>query len=142
VAGVPRSLPRIDTRDPRPIWRQVEEGVAELVASGAFAPGEPGPSVRELAQRLRINPATVAKAFQRLVDRGVLESRRGDGTYVAEGPPTLGAAERRERLVQAATRLAVAGETLGADEVEAHTALDEALRRLRRGEAQGRKEKS
>ena len=133
---------RIDTRDPRPIWRQVEEGVAELVAAGHFAPGDVVPSVRELAQQLRINPATVAKAFQRLVEQGVLESRRGDGTYVAENPPTLRAEERRERLVEAATRLAVAAETLAAGAAEAHAALDEALGRLRSSAAKVRKEKS
>ena len=132
---------RIDTRDPRPIWRQVEQGLAELVAAGSFAPGAPVPSVRELAQRLRINPATVAKAFQRLVEQGVLESRRGDGTYVAENPPTLRATERRARLVEAATRLAVTSETLAAEDVEAHAALDEALDRLRSGAAKVRKEK-
>ncbi len=131
---------RIDTRDPRPIWRQVQEGLAELVASGAFAPGAPVPSVRELAQRLRINPATVAKAFQKLVEQGVLESRRGDGTYVAERPPTMPPSARRERLVEAATRLAVTAETLAAGAPEAHAALDEALSRLR-GEPRG-KEKS
>lgn len=132
---------RIDTRDPRPIWRQVEEGLAELVAAGSLAPGAVVPSVRELAQQLRINPATVAKAFQRLVDRGVLESRRGDGTYVAESPPKLDAAERRARLVEAATRLAVAAETLAAEGEEAHAALEEALSRLRRQHPKAGKEK-
>ena len=81
---------RIDTRDPRPIWRQIEEGLEQAIAAGRFAPGAPVASVRELAQQLRVNPATVAKAFQKLVDRGVLESRRGDGTYVAESVVELG----------------------------------------------------
>jgi len=121
---------RIDTSDPRPIWRQIEEGVTHAVASGRLAAGDPVPSVRELAQRLRVNPATVSKAFQRLADQGVLESRRGDGTYVAEAPPTLDASERAGRLLEAATRLATVAGTLGASKAEAHDALDAALRRV------------
>lgn len=124
-----RSGLRIDTADPRPLWRQVEEELAARIASGALAPGAAVPSVRELAQELRINPGTVARAFQRLVDQGVLETRRGDGTYVAAAPPALRAAERRARLAQAAERLAAAAELVGASAEDARAALDRALER-------------
>ena len=80
---------RVDPRDATPIWRQIEEGLRRLVASGALAPGTGVPSVREMAADLRINPATVAKAYQRLTDAGVLAVRRGEGTFVAEFPPSL-----------------------------------------------------
>ena len=131
LTHVPPTGLRIDTSDPRPIWRQVEEGLAARIAVGALAPGSAVPSVREVAQELRINPGTVARAFQRLVEQGLLETRRGDGTYVVEAPPALHAAERRERLVQAAARLAALSATLGAAAGEAYTALDEAFRRQR-----------
>ena len=75
---------RIDPADATPIWSQIEEGLRRLVASGALAPGAAVPSVRDLARDLRINPATVAKAYQRLTEAGVLTVRRGDGTYVAD----------------------------------------------------------
>jgi len=127
-----RARLRVDTRDPRPLWRQIEEGLEQLVAAGTLAAGAAVPSVRELALQLQVNPATVAKAFQQLVERGVLESRRGDGTYVAEAPPALRAADRRERLVEAASRLASVATTLGAGDPEAHAALDSALGHLRR----------
>lgn len=123
---------RVDTRDPRPLWRQIEEGLEQLVAAGTLAAGAAVPSVRELALQLRVNPATVAKAFQQLAERGVLESRRGAGTFVAGQPPALRAADRRERLVEAASRLANVATTLGASEPEAHAALDAALGQLRR----------
>lgn len=123
----------VDTRDPRPIWRQIEEGIEQLVASRALPPGAVVPSVRDLAVELRINPATVAKAFQRLVDAGVLETRRGAGTFVAERPPALPARIRRERLAEAARRLATVAATLGAPDAEAHDALDAELERLRAG---------
>jgi GntR family transcriptional regulator len=100
---------RVDPRDPLPLWRQLEDGVRNLVASGALRPGASVPSVRELARELAVNPATIAKAYQHLVDAGVLETRRGEGTFVAEGPPLLPRAERRRRLQQAARSYAAAG---------------------------------
>ena len=129
---------RIDTRDPRPIWRQIEEGVTQLVASGALGRGAAIPSVRDLAQSLRINPATVVKAYQRLADQGILITRRGEGTFVADDPPAMRAAERRARLAEAAIRLASVAETLGVEHQEAHGALDEALRALQRGDKEKR----
>lgn len=103
----------IDPRDPLPLWRQLEEGVRNLVASGALAPGAAVPSVREMARDLAVNPATIAKAYQRLSDAGVLEVRRGEGTFVADGAPTLPRAERRRRLQQAARSYAAHAATLG-----------------------------
>ncbi len=70
-------LIEISTADAAPIWRQIEERVRRLVQAGTLAPGCPVPSVRDLARTLRINPATVAKAYQRLTDAGVLQVRRG-----------------------------------------------------------------
>src|ERR1700758_1951367 len=99
--------------DSTPIWSQIEEGVRRLVASGALAPGGPVPSVRELARDLAVNPATVAKAYQRLTDAGVLTVRRGEGTYVASSPPTLGKGERTKLLKEGATRYASLAVTIG-----------------------------
>jgi len=114
---------RIDPKDPAPIWSQIEEGVRRLVASGALAPGAAIPSVRDLARELNVNPATVARAYQRLTEAGVLEVRRGDGTYVAEAPPPMSRTERSRILRDAATRYASLAATLGADEDEAGKAL-------------------
>ena len=62
----------INPSDPAPIWRQIEEGVRRLIALGALKPGAAVPSVRDLARDLRVNPNTVARAYQRLTDSGVL----------------------------------------------------------------------
>jgi GntR family transcriptional regulator len=102
VASVSRI--RIDPSSPVPIWSQIEEAVRRLVASGGWAPGDAVPSVRQCATDLRINPATVAKAYQRLVDAGVLEMRRGDGTYVADRPPATTRTQRARDLSVAAER--------------------------------------
>jgi len=116
----------IDPKDAAPIWRQIEDGVRRLVASGALAPGAPVPSVRELARELRINPATVAKGYQRLVDAGVLLVRRGEGTFVADNPPPTTATERREELAAAARRFAALAATLGAARSETVNSIEKA----------------
>jgi len=113
----------VDTSDPRPIGRQIEEGIQHLVTSGSLSPGEPIPSVRDLARDLRVNPNTVAKAFQRLGEAGVLEMRRGDGTYVAQNPPLPSAAERQARLADAAARFAATAAGLGFDAKPAAVAV-------------------
>ena len=97
---------RIDPADATPIWSQIEESLRRLVASGALKPGAAVPSVRDLARELNVNPATVAKAYQRLTDAGVLAVRRGEGTYVADAPPAMSRAERTRILRDAAVRYA------------------------------------
>jgi len=129
-----RSL-RIDPADPRPIWRQIEEGVRHLVAAGALPAGTAVPSVRDLARELQVNPATVSKAYQRLTDAGVLAVRRGEGTYVSAAPPELTAGERSLRLQQGALRYASLAVTLGASQAETAAGLEEAWRTLAGGGA-------
>jgi len=118
---------RMDSADPRPIGRQIDEGIQNLVTAGALAPGEPIPSVRDLARDLRVNPNTVAKAYQKLGEAGILEVRRGEGTYVALNPPLPSPAERRERIGTAARLYATSAATLGADAKEAAVAVFEAF---------------
>ena len=117
---------RIDPSDPTPIWSQIDEGVRRLVASGSLAPGAAVPSVRDLARELRVNPATVAKAYQRLTEAGVLTVRRGDGTYVADKPPSMSKAERARLLREAAARYASLAATLGVSVEEAAGAVEAA----------------
>ncbi len=120
----------VDTKDPRPIWRQLEEGVRYLVARGELTAGGVVPSVRELARSASVNPATVAKAYRRLVDSGVLEVRRGEGTFVSATPPVLGEARTRE-LLEAARVFAARAATLGADRREAEALVSQAFREFK-----------
>jgi len=120
----------VDPADAVPIWKQIEHGVRRLVASGTLEPGSLVPSVRDLSRELRVNPATVAKAYQRLSDAGVLTVRRGEGTYVAEGPPPLARAERQKILREGAARYVAVAMTLGASLDETAEEVDAAWRRL------------
>ena len=117
---------RVDPTLPVPLWSQIEESVRHLVASGRLRPGEVLPSVRDLARDQRINPNTVAKAYQRLAEVGILETRRGEGTFVAEHPPAMPAAERARVLREGAMRLATLAVNLGATRGEATQALQAA----------------
>src|SRR5712692_7428947 len=89
-----------------PIWLQIEEGVRRMITLGSLTPGDAVPSVRDLAKTLRVNPNTVARAYQRLTDAGVLAVKRGEGTYVADGPPPLPRGEKERVLAEAALRYA------------------------------------
>ena len=117
---------RIDPTLPTPIWSQIEEGVRHQVASGRLDPGAALPSVRDLAREHRINPNTVAKAYQRLAAGGVVEARRGEGTFVAERPPTVSASARARLLREGAERFAALAVTIGATAADAAAAVEEA----------------
>ena|SRR5688500_5328079 len=115
-----------------PIWRQIEEGMRRMISLGTLSPGDAVPSVRELAQQLRVNPNTVARAYQRLTDVGVFAVRRGEGTFVAEQPAQLRKSERNEALRDAATRYAGTALSVGASLEEASTELESAFERVMR----------
>ena len=94
-----------------------------IPSKSLLRPGEAVPSVRDLARELRVNPNTVAKAYQRLVEAGILETRRGEGTFVAERPPAMPAAEKARILEEGVTRYSTLAVNLGATRAEAVTTL-------------------
>jgi GntR family transcriptional regulator len=104
---------QIVTGDPRPIIRQITDGVKRLVAGGELQAGDALPSVRGLAQQLSINPNTVAKAYAELTAEGWLLSRAGLGLFVAEQRQRLSDAERARRLDEAVDRFV--GDVIGLD---------------------------
>jgi GntR family transcriptional regulator len=71
--------------DSQPIYRQLRDRVAAMILDDVYKEGDALPSVRHVAAEYRINPLTVLKAYQQLVDEGVVESRRGRGMFVNPG---------------------------------------------------------
>jgi len=118
----------IDPAAAAPIWRQIEDGMRRLVASGNLASGAVVPSVRELAKALRVNPATVSKAYRRLTDAGLLTVRRGEGTFVAELSSTVLTELRRRLLADGAAVYVGVATSVGADRDEAVRAIEESWR--------------
>ncbi|MCB1670628.1 MAG: GntR family transcriptional regulator [Gammaproteobacteria bacterium] len=76
---------QISWNDKEPIYLQLRDRLVELILDGALPEGEPLPSVRQISSEQRINPITVSKAFQLMVDEGLVEKRRGRGMYVVTG---------------------------------------------------------
>jgi GntR family transcriptional regulator len=74
---------QIRPRSDVPIHRQISDGVRMAVSTGRLQIGDELPSVRGMAVRLRVNPNTVARAYRDLEAQGVLETRRGRGTYIS-----------------------------------------------------------
>ena len=104
---------QIVTGDPRPIARQITDGVKRQIAGGELQTGDALPSVRGLAQQLSINPNTVAKAYAELTTEGWLHARAGLGLFVAEQRQRLSDAERERRLDEAVDRFV--GDVIGLD---------------------------
>ncbi len=78
----------IDPRSPTPLYEQIAARIRLAVASEELQPGEPLPSVRQLAALVRVNPATVVQAYRDLEAEGFVSVRRGAGTFVKEVPVT------------------------------------------------------
>ncbi|MEK6324479.1 MAG: GntR family transcriptional regulator [Acidobacteriota bacterium] len=85
----------IDTAHPTPLYHQLERAIRFAIATGKLAVGDQLPTVRQLAVDLRINANTVAKVYLELERAGVVETRRGVGTFVRARP--LAAAHEKDR---------------------------------------------
>jgi GntR family transcriptional regulator len=104
----------IDSRDSRPIYAQIEHALRAAIASGRLRVGDRLPTVRELAVDLRVNANTVARVYTDLERAGVLETRRGVGSFVAANAERARSAERKTRELNAfATRVLADAERQG-----------------------------
>jgi GntR family transcriptional regulator len=78
-----------DWNDSQPIYRQLRDRVVAMILDGVLNEGDPLPSVRTVAQEYRVNPLTVLKGYQQLVDEQLVESRRGRGMFINTGARNL-----------------------------------------------------
>ena len=85
--------------DDQPIYRQLRDRMVALILEGALKGGDPLPSVRAVAADYRLNPLTVLKGYQQLVDERLVEKRRGRGMFVSEGARQLLLAGERKRFL-------------------------------------------
>ena len=91
-------MPR-EWNDSQPIYRQLRDRVVAMILDGVLKEGDPLPSVRVVAAEYRLNPLTVLKGYQQLVDEGLVESRRGRGMFVNAGARGLLLKGERKRFL-------------------------------------------
>jgi len=85
--------------DSQPIYRQLRGRVVAMILDGLLQEGEPLPSVRTVAAENRVNPLTVLKGYQELVDQGVVETRRGLGMFITPGARDLLLQAERQKFL-------------------------------------------
>lgn len=122
---------KVDPSNEKPLWQQVEEGLRRLITSGILSPGSLIISVRELAQELKINPTIVAKAYQRLIDSGVLIDNRWEGLFIAGRQLIFSSSEQKTLLKEEALNYALTARKLGISKEEAISELRLAFQSLK-----------
>src|SRR5512141_2708675 len=91
----------VEWNDSQPIYRQLRDRVVDLILDGVLKEGDPLPSVRNVAAEYRVNPLTVLKGYQQLVDEQLVESKRGRGMFINAGArDLLLRGERRKFLAE------------------------------------------
>ena len=88
-----------DWNDQQPIYRQLRDRIVAMILDGEVNEGDPLPSVRTVAAEYRVNPLTVLKAYQQLVDQQLVETRRGLGMFVIQGARDVLLEAERERFI-------------------------------------------
>ena len=103
-----------DWNDNQPIYRQLRDRVVAMILDGVLKEGDPLPSVRHVAAEYRVNPLTVLKGYQELVNEQLVESRRGLGMFIKEGARNLLlGAERQKFLAEEWPRISATIQRLG-----------------------------
>jgi GntR family transcriptional regulator len=86
--------------DSQPIYRQLRDRVVAMILDGVLKEGDPLPSVRTVAAEYRLNPLTVLKGYQQLVEEGLVETRRGRGMFVNAGARSLLLKGERQKFLE------------------------------------------
>src|SRR6516225_6002332 len=89
----------LEWNDNQPIYRQLRDRVVAMILDGVLKEGDALPSVRTVAAEYRVNPLTVLKGYQQLVDEGLVETRRGRGMFINAGARNLLLEGERERFL-------------------------------------------
>lgn len=85
--------------DDLPIYRQLRDRVVQMILEGVLQDGDALPSVRNVASEYRLNPLTVLKGYQELVDEGLVEKKRGRGMFVTAGAQRQLLKDERQRFI-------------------------------------------
>jgi len=117
----------LDAGSALPPYEQIVTQLRARIAFGFLHPGQPLPSVRQLARDLGVAPNTIARSYDELERDGWVATSPRRGVVVAQRPPSLSPDERVRRLEEAVTRLLVTAHTLDAGATELHAEIDRQL---------------
>ena len=107
-------LVSIDPRDPTPIYAQLERGLRAAIATSRLRPGDQLPTVRQFAVDLQVNANTVARVYAELERAGVIETKRGVGSFISATPAQAHPPREDDRRLRAfATRVLADAEAVG-----------------------------
>lgn len=110
-------------------YRQIERQIRAAVAAGTLATGDRLPTVRELAEKLAVNPATVVAAYDLLEADGIIERRHGSGTYISADTTTMNNKDRKSKAAAAMDFAVNEAGQLGFDAQETRTIFEKSLAR-------------
>jgi GntR family transcriptional regulator len=127
----------VNPRSGVPIYVQIVEQVRHAVDVGGLRPGEGLPTVRRLAEGLAVAPNTIVKAYNELQRAGLIESRPGVGTVVAEGVEEVARERRIEEIFERLRVLVRDAAALGVSEDDLWAGLDSEFERIPRGSGEG-----
>ena len=117
----------VDTQNPIPIYRQIEDQIILGIASGEYIEGDIMPSIRALSVELRINPNTIIRAYRELEMTGFIESRHGSGFFVRFGSSEPARIEYRKRVLKSVRKEMKRALLVGVDSAELQQIMDEEI---------------
>ncbi len=121
---------QLDPRSPNPLYAQIAGTIRVAVAAGELESGQTLPSVRQLAMRLRVNPATVVQAYRDLEAEGFVEMRQGAGTFIQDVNQSRRSAELETRAGQLVRSMLADAARLGIDNTAIREAFDSEMGEL------------
>jgi GntR family transcriptional regulator len=130
----------LDPRSPIPLYVQIVEQVRRLLALGALKPGDRFLTVRELGVRARVNRNTAARAVVEMEREGLVRTRVGQGTFIADNAPSMAPKEREAALDAAIERFLVEAHSLGTPPEELGWRVQRKLEQFARARRAGEKE--
>ena len=105
----------LDARSGVPVYRQIIKQIENAVLSGRMKAGDKLPTIRALSVELKINPNTIAKAYNELEIRGIVSTQIGSGTYISDKGPAPSQYEHNKKILETAARFLQEMEELGLD---------------------------
>lgn len=131
-------LIQLNFKSGKPVYLQIVDQIKAAAASGAIKPGEPLSSIRPLAEELRVNRNTIARAYAELESQGIIESRHGKGCFLADNHSPLKKEIRRKLLIDEIDQAVVQAHHLQFDRAEFLKLVDERFDALEERQTQNK----